>query len=87
MKSIWKYELVNTDVQSVDMPLGAEILTVQMQNGKPHIWCLVNEKEEKAFRKIRIICTGESIKSHFTGKYIGSYQDGVYVFHLFDYGY
>lgn len=89
MKSIWKFELFTTDVQSVKMPLDAEILTVQMQNEMPYLWCLVDVEKEKAFREIRIIGTGYNIGKDFTGKYIGTYQvhEGAGVFHVFDYGY
>jgi len=89
MKAIWKFELNTTDAQSVKMPLDAEILTVQMQNENPCLWCLVDVEKEKAFREIRIIDTGHPIENDFTGKYIGTYQvyGGSGVFHLFDYGY
>lgn len=89
MKTIWKYELQTTDEQSVEMPFGAEILTVQEQFDKPCIWCLVDSDAKKALRQIRIIGTGHPIEQEFDGKYVGTYQvySGSGVFHLFDCGY
>lgn len=89
MKTIWKYELQITDEQGVEMPFGAEILTVQEQFDKPCIWCLVDCDAKKALRKIRIVGTGHPIEPEFEGKYVGTFQ--VYgaggVFHVFDCSY
>lgn len=89
MKAIWKYEIKTTDAQSVEMPLGAKILTVQEQFDNPCIWCLVDTEAKKAFRELRVIGTGHPIEDDFTGIYVGTYQvcGGSGVFHLFDYGY
>jgi len=89
MKSIWKYNLETTDIQSVEMPLDAELLSVQTQGGEPQLWCLVDMEEPKALRKIRIIGTGNPIEDGFNSKYIDTYQlkDGNFIFHAFDLGY
>jgi hypothetical protein len=86
MKAIWKFNLETTDYQCVEMPLDAEILTVQTQFKEPKLWCLVDTDKPKAFRKIRIIGTGHPIEENFTGKYIATYQlsGGNYVFHVFE---
>jgi len=42
MRTIWKYPLDVVDSQFVVMPLGAEILTVQIQNEEPYLWTLVD---------------------------------------------
>lgn len=39
-KRIYKYPLEITDKQSVEMPISAEILTVQIQKEKPFLWAL-----------------------------------------------
>ena len=90
MKTIWKYELETVDEQEIKMPLGTEILTVQIQYGKPHIWCgifAMNAPLES--RIIRILGTGQPIENNYPGIYIGTYQSitGKGIFHVFDYGY
>jgi len=88
MKTIWKYELGINDNQIIEMPADAQILTVQIQHGKPCMWCLIDAIYELKKRKIRIAGTGHTIIG-FAGVYIGTYQlyDGDLVFHVFDQGY
>lgn len=41
-RTIWKFRLEITDEQMVDLPLGAEVLSVGMQGQDLHVWALVN---------------------------------------------
>ena len=50
-KTIWKYQLDTTDKQTITMPFGAEILSVQMQGLNPCMWVLVNPSKELEDRK------------------------------------
>ena len=86
MKTIWKYQLETTDYQKVEMPKGAEILTVQEQYSKPTLWVLVDDEiEEVEQRVINIYGTGDNMKPT-SRKYIGTYQlmEGRLVFHVFE---
>lgn len=86
MKEIRKYTLKVTDEQFVEIPFDSKILTVQVQNELPQLWCLVDVDNIKEYRKIVIIGTGHLIKDSFKGKYISTFQ--LYgenaVFHVFD---
>jgi len=87
IKTIWKYKLSTTDEQVIEMPAMAEILTVQIQNGEPCLWALVDSSyPHKEKRYIEIFGTGNPIG---TGPrtYIGTYQldGGKLVFHVFEY--
>ena len=42
MKRIYKYQLIVTDRQDVQLPEGAEILTIQTQVDTPCLWALVD---------------------------------------------
>ena len=53
-KVIYKYEVDTI----VTMPDKAEILTVQLQNGRPWIWALVDISEQLVERNFNIIGTG-----------------------------
>ena len=43
MKQIWKYKLSES---GIEMPIDAEILSVQLQNDVPHIWAMVSPQNE-----------------------------------------
>ncbi len=85
-QTIWKFELTDSDEQQIEMPEGAQILSVQMQNNKPCLWALVNPdpqiKKEK--RIIELKGTGHAI--YGTGRtFIGTFQWGDFVGHVFEY--
>ena len=82
VKQIWKYKLENI----IEMPKGAEILTVQIQNGKSFdtcIWAKVTPDNELEKRRFVVIGTGHSFDDT-NYKYIGTYQDSPFVWHLFE---
>ena len=88
MKTIWKYQIQTTDYQDIEMPIEAQILTVQVQNGEPCLWALIDPDQKRGIRQIRIIGTGHIIDNSID-EYLGTYQlrDGALVFHVFDQGY
>lgn len=83
-KEIWKFPINTTDIQSVNMPTGSQILCVQLQNGTPCLWAMVSPHMEPSERIIRVYGTGHPINENV--KYIGSYQmnGGMLVFHVFE---
>lgn len=87
MKTIYKYPLKVDDYQTVIMPRGAQILTVQAQREKPCIWALVDIDNEPEKRYFRMAGTGHIInsKDKFL-RYIGTFQvmRGDLVFHVFE---
>ncbi len=84
MKQIWKYNILTKDWQSIWMPEGAEILTVQTQHDKPKLWALVDPLAPQVERIIRVVGTGHDFRG--TGTYIGTFQmfGGDLVFHVFE---
>ena len=87
MKTIYKFKLQTTDEQQILMPEGAEILTVQLQDGEPQLWALVDTDQPKTKRYIEIFGTGNPITGIGPRKYIATYQlrGGALVFHVFEY--
>jgi hypothetical protein len=83
MKKIGKYELNVIGRQEIDMPAGAQILSVQLQCRTPHLWVLVDPDEEEETRIINTYGTGIPIEG-VCGSFIGTYQlyEGL-VFHVF----
>lgn len=84
MGLIYKYPLRLTDTQNVVMPRGARILTVQMQNAVPTLWAEVDPTDSVGEqRHITIIGTGNGHTSPHS-LYLGTVQDGPFVWHVFE---
>ncbi len=87
MKYIYKYPLRMVNVQALELPVGAEILSVEEQHGHIMVWALVDPEQHKELHRIEIIGTGEDIMTDekFTRKHLGTVQlaMGTLVFHVF----
>lgn len=88
-KTIYKYQLNTITNQTIKLPIGAEILTIQAQYDDPCIWCLVDPSIiNTEDRHIEIYGTGHDIiyDMGVDRKYIGSYQllDGSFIGHAFE---
>jgi len=85
IKQIWKFPL---DKETIEMPIYAEILTVQTQDNIACIWALVNPQNPKEQRAFEVFGTGIDINFDMgvERKYINTFQlnDGKLVFHLFE---
>jgi len=81
MKTIYKYTLDSQDC-TLQLPKGAELLTVQLQNGIPTLWALVNPMTVTEERHICIVGTGWDVEDNM--KYITTYMDGYFVWHAFE---
>lgn len=73
MRTIWKYQIPIKDYFELELPQGAEILTVQMQYGEPQLWALVDPNAQLEFRLFRLSGTGHPIINCHLG-YIGTIQ-------------
>jgi hypothetical protein len=83
---IWKYPIIITDRQTLQMPAGAQLLTVQMQGDGPQLWAIVDESESvEEQRTVAIYGTGHPLP-HDPGKYIATFQyaGGAFVGHVFE---
>lgn len=85
MKTIWKYILQVTDVQTLSMPKDAKVLTAKTQHGVPCIWVEVDPKASREDRIFQIIGTGHPISSN-PSHYLGTFQihGGDLVFHIYE---
>lgn len=94
---VWKYPLPVDDTAdhfTVDLPAQfAELLTVQVQNGTPCLWAMVEPSAPKQTWHFHWVGTGHDIPEpveHTDGRvYLGTVQlyDGALVLHLFHSGY
>lgn len=88
MKTIYKYPIKVDDDQTIRMPQGAELLSVQCQASQPCVWAMVDTDKPMALRGFGLVGTGHPCERLHAGKYVGTFQmrDGTLVFHLFDFG-
>jgi hypothetical protein len=83
VKTIFKYA-INPGIQELALPVGAQILTVQEQQGKPQLWALVDTEAPTEARAFAVVGTGHPVPEP-VGDYIGTFQLPMLglVFHLF----
>ena len=88
MQTIWKFDLNGPqDRQTINMPLGATILSVQMQGSTPSIWALVDDAEARVGKRIiHIVGTGFPCPGLVARQFLATVQAGRFVWHLFDLG-
>lgn len=86
MKTIWKFPLDLLDRQTVEMPLPAEPLTVQLQGNGPQmaacLWAEVDPEGEKVRIEIAMIGTGHPLPDGL--RYISTIQFGALVWHFYE---
>jgi hypothetical protein len=87
MRTIWKYDLIPNDENRIliEMPTGAEILTVQAQGNSACLWALVDPESNAYPHKFEVYRTGHPV-STYQKRYIGTFQmdGGALDFHVFE---
>ena len=58
MRMIHKYELDITDIQTIDLPEYAEMLTIQAQRDKLCLWCIIDTEDGIEPRTFHVVGTG-----------------------------
>lgn len=84
MNEVWKYRLRIVGGNTIEMPRDATTLTVAMQDGHLTAWALVDPRAEREGRKFIVTGTGIPIELSNGTQYIGTVQDGVFVWHVFE---
>lgn len=70
-KVIWKFPLTTLD--KIEMPAGAEVLSVQMQHGQACLWAVVDPAAQRETRRFCIHGTGSGF-DHDHGRFVGTFQ-------------
>ena len=83
MQMIYKYKLEFQPIQIVKLPL-KRILTIQIQDGTPCLWALVDTEAPEVPMQIRMAGTGTHDAHDFDKlRFISTTQYGAFVLHWF----
>lgn len=87
MKTVYKYPIDLTDVQSIAMPQGAASIMVHVQDGHPYIWAVVDTDALMVLYRFYVVGTGNPMPDD-AGRHHGSFMlhNGALVFHVFSKG-
>lgn len=82
-RTIWKTVLKPTDVQEIEVPVGAEMLCAHEQHNQICVWFRCDPDAGREKRKIAIVWTGHAAPAD--GAYLGtaSLHGGQLIFHVF----
>lgn len=81
---VFKYPLPVDDYVAITMPAAAEVLTVQVQNGRPYLWAKVDTRRPAVTHGFYVVGTGHPFPV-LARAYVGTFQleGGGLVFHVF----
>ena len=85
MLTVYKYRIALDDYFEIEMPQGAQALTVKFQYGQAQLWALVNPEVPTQIYRFRVAGTGHPIKETNL-HYIGTFQLMVdtLIIHVFE---
>lgn len=84
MITVHKFGLDMVPEQQIPLPKYAQILSVADQRGQGHIWVMLDPDLPREPRTILIYGTGQEVDPGKIGAFIGTYQSGVFVYHVFE---
>lgn len=84
MNVIYKYPLAITAEQTLLLPIGAKVLSVQMQGSVPTVWTLQDASNTATTTEVLVamVATGQEFDID-NWNYVDTLQDGSYVWHVF----
>lgn len=80
-RSIYQYPLADDEVQLIEMPVGAKIISVGQQDSTIVLWADIEIDAPSTKRRIFIYGTGWPIPPHV--EYVGTVPRGLFVWHIF----
>jgi len=87
MKTIHKFPITITDRFTLNLPKGAQILSLQPQHDQACLWTLVDPDQPKEARLFRLFETGDEVEEADRLSFVATFQihGGSLVFHVFEY--
>jgi hypothetical protein len=81
MKAVHKYQFTQR-LMDFQMPQGAIVRSVQDQHGVVTMWAEVDTDKLLSGRRFTVYGTGHEVPPH--AKYVGTVQQGAFVWHVFE---
>jgi hypothetical protein len=81
VKTIWKFQMPGPHAV-IDMPVGAKVVRVARQGAAICLWAIVESDNALEKRLFATVGTGHAIP--LDGRYLGTWDDGPFVWHLFE---
>lgn len=82
LKTIWKFPLAVADVQHVSLPSGAKVVHMDVQNGMPCMWVLLDPNMPTKQWEVLCFGTGHEVLAS-ADRHIGTVLVGQFVWHYF----
>lgn len=79
---VFKYQFEIEDDIEIKMPWHGQVLKVDMQDGKPTLWALVDDTYTTETRRFLLRGTGHPVPDDVMHR--GTFFDGPFVWHLFE---
>ncbi len=84
MKVIYKYPIHLTGMEYINSYEGAEVLSVGYDpSGVPCVWAMVDTAKPQYPLNVLCLGTGWEVDMSFDYKFIGTINDGPYMWHIF----
>ena len=83
MRRIYKYDFIVTDVFTLDLPNIYRVVLVETQGNIPCVWIELDTEEVVEPRTFFLFGTGHAIYSLPLKEHVGSFQQGPFVWHLY----
>lgn len=83
--TIYEYAVSITDEFTINIPDGANILSVGVQHEDPRLWAMVDPSRASVPHRFRLVGTGHPVNPDDSWRFIGTFQlhGGALVSHLF----
>lgn len=86
MRRIYKYPIEH-GVCTIELPFRARVVHVGHQNGDPMIWAEVDPENVALPDRRCFVHVGTGRDVQQGDEYVGSYQEGAFVWHVFERGF
>ena len=85
MSTIYKYP-IQPGLTVLELPRGAQVLTVQMQGDRPFLWARLDTRQPLERRTFEVFGTGDGMPDDPRLMYVATFQmdGGALVWHVFE---
>lgn len=83
MRTVYRYPLLVTDVQTITGPGLSRVIAVDNRRGELEAWAEVDDAQPVDSRRVYVVGTGNPRMHDSDADYIGHVIDGPFVWHVY----